>query len=98
MAQGMYRCQMCSQLVSAGIPAKRIVVETRVKKYPYRMRANTGFERKKVFRKDQNGKDEVVYLKRRSRKPQHRIDDPGGQGFEIVRELTVCPDCAIRSS
>jgi len=27
----------------------------------------------------------------------HKIvytDDPGGEGYEIVREVTACPDCA----
>ena len=23
-------------------------------------------------------------------------DDPGGTGYEIVRELVVCPDCAAK--
>jgi hypothetical protein len=22
------------------------------------------------------------------------VDDPGGEGYEIVREMIVCPDCA----
>jgi hypothetical protein len=25
------------------------------------------------------------------------IDDPGGEGWEIVQEVAVCPDCAISS-
>jgi hypothetical protein len=24
------------------------------------------------------------------------VDDPGGEGYEIVREVTACPDCAAR--
>ncbi len=29
------------------------------------------------------------------RKVEYR-DDPGGSGYEIVREVTACPDCAAR--
>jgi hypothetical protein len=31
----------------------------------------------------------------KNRKTEPR-DDPGGSGFEIVRELRACPDCARR--
>jgi hypothetical protein len=24
----------------------------------------------------------------------HYVDDPGGTGYEIAREVTACPDCA----
>ena len=94
VAHWMYRCQKCFQLVSAGIPANKVVVEKRKKKYLYRIRANVGYELKRETRKSRDGKEEVVYIKRRSNKPQHRINDSGGVGFETVRELTVCSDCA----
>ena len=27
---------------------------------------------------------------------EHRRDDPGGEGWEIAKELLACPDCAAR--
>ena len=35
--------------------------------------------------------------KTRVRGKIEKRDDPGGQGFEIVRELRACPECANRT-
>jgi len=40
----------------------------------------------RVVRLIESGKKKVVY-----------IDDPGGVGREIVREITVCPACAAQA-
>lgn len=58
-------------------PATRIVVQTRLVQFPYRVKAN------RVFRLDEAGK-----------RKEREIDDPGGTGQQIVRELTACPTCA----
>jgi len=41
----------------------------------------------RVVRPDVNGKPKVKY-----------IDDPGGVGREVVREVVACPECAARIS
>jgi hypothetical protein len=74
----VFRCQACLQVVPPRTAAQRIVVETRVKRYPFREKAV-----RRVLWK--NGRRKVELL-----------DDPGGIGPEIVRELTVCPHCADR--
>lgn len=53
-------------------------MQDRVKHYPYRPKANPGFFK--------GGK--------RSNKFFDRIDDPGGVGKEITKELDVCEICA----
>jgi hypothetical protein len=76
----LYRCQLCQAAVPPRTPAHRLVVKRRTKQYPYRSRANV------VIRKPEPGK-----------KPKREYrDDPGGEGEEIVRELTVCPACAAQ--
>ena len=73
----MYRCQLCRTVVPPRTPAQRAVVQTRVKKYPFRLKVN------RVVRKPENGKPKVTF-----------VDDPGGVGREVERELVVCPVCA----
>jgi hypothetical protein len=38
----------------------------------------------------------IVRIKARKTKKEYR-DDPGGEGEEIVQEITVCPACAARN-
>jgi hypothetical protein len=73
----MFRCQLCGELVPPRTSAQRIVVSTRVKKFPFRSQAN------RIVRLNEKGKRKVTF-----------VDDPGGLGSEIVRELMVCPACA----
>ena len=76
----MFRCPLCQAVVPPRTPAHCLVVRRRTKKYPFRSRANT------IVRKPDPGK-----------KPKREYrDDPGGEGQEIVQELTVCPACAVR--
>ena len=78
-ARIVFRCQLCSQVSPAGTPSVRVVVETRLKSYPDRPRAN------RIVRPDANGKPKVFI-----------IDDPGGVGREVVREVIACRECAAR--
>jgi len=55
----------------------RVVVETRLKSYRCRPRAN------RIVRPDKNGKPK-----------EQLIDDPGGLGREVVREVVACRECA----
>jgi hypothetical protein len=34
---------------------------------------------------------------RRSRKKRKWIEDPGGRGIQIVREVRACPSCAAKA-
>ena len=101
----MYKCQVCGDVTAPHTPAFRITMETRARCYPRRYHANSfsneaprprkgkaaprpippRFDAKAALRKGRGGRVEgkTVY-----------IDDSGGEGREIVREITVCPYCA----
>jgi hypothetical protein len=56
-------------------------LKRRSKEYPYRSRANV-----------------VVRQRATDKKPKKEyLDDPGGDGQEIVQEVIVCPACAARN-
>jgi len=55
-AQIVFRCQICSQVSPAGTPSVRVVVETRLKSYRYRSRAN------RIVRPDKNGKPKEYFI------------------------------------
>ena len=77
----MYRCQICNKVVPPRTKAYCIPVETRFRRYPFRPKAN------RVVREnpDEDKKGKIVY-----------IDDPGGEGYEIAREVLACPECAAQ--
>jgi hypothetical protein len=79
----MYRCEQCERVIAAGIRVNRVTVETREK--TYESRGNR--ERERVRRGGRR-----VVLGRKARRRQ--IFDKGGRGNEIVKEISVCPDCA----
>ena len=79
-----YRCQVCGIKVLAGTRAMRHIFGTRARYYPYRPKANRGYQSK-------NGR--VLRPLRKSSKRADRIDDPGGKGWEIAKELLVCENC-----
>ncbi|MEX0703521.1 MAG: hypothetical protein WD069_15610 [Planctomycetales bacterium] len=60
--------------------AVKVVVKTRPKAY-----ASRGQEQREYFRPP-----------RRPVRPTGPAYDKGGEGREIVQELTVCPDCAAK--
>ena len=79
-----YKCQKCNTIFRSGRPILHIA-KKRVKYYPYRAKANPGFQTK-------NGT--VIQPLKKSRRRSDRIDDPGGKGWEIASELIICPNCA----
>jgi ribosomal protein L28 len=84
-----YRCQVCGVKVPVGTKAMHKVFGTRARYYPYRAKANKGFQTK-------NGR--VLQPLRKSRKQGDRIDDPGGKGWEIAKEILVCSECSSEES
>ena len=75
----MFRCQICGRVVPPRTPAVRLVLATRSRRYPSRLKVH------RVIRLSETNKRKVVFL-----------DDPGGQGQEVSREVLACPDCAAR--
>ncbi|MEZ6065787.1 MAG: hypothetical protein R3B90_08790 [Planctomycetaceae bacterium] len=78
----MYRCDQCSRVVPAGTRESRVVVETREKTYEPR-----GNRERERFRR--GGRRVTPGRKARRR----QVFDKGGRGTEIVKEISVCPDC-----
>lgn len=75
----MFRCQLCSSVVPAGTRSSKIILVTRNKTYDERGSNPAG----------RGG------FARRGRTPAPKKNfDKGGEGEEIVREVTVCPQCA----
>lgn len=75
----MYRCQICETVVPPGTRTHKVVVQTRAKEYA---------AREKPSSRGGGG------FRGRGRFQKRKPMDPGGEGHEIVRELTVCPACA----
>lgn len=75
------QCGICSTQTKPREKVSRIVVETREKTYPYRSDANSFVRSEKVG---------DIYLQGKKEKS----NDPGGKGWEIVREVIVCSSCA----
>jgi hypothetical protein len=74
----VFRCQLCGKVVPPRTSVQRVVVQTRARKYPVRLRAN------RFIRLSENGKRKVTF-----------VDDTGGVGCEVVREVVACPACAL---
>ncbi len=74
----MFRCQKCGTIVASGIRSKKVVVKTREKTYE---------AREPVRARNR-------YARRKNRHKKKQNYDRGGHGYETVRELTVCPECA----
>lgn len=80
----MYKCHECNKNVGPKVPCNKVVVETRKKVYNCRPKIYPG-------KYTRNGVAKV------SNKRSDRKDDPGGEGWEIVQEVFVCPEC-LKSS
>ena len=76
----MYRCQICNAIVSSGVKCHKIIVATRKKEYPFRPKVNPGYAMKQG-------------MVTRSGKTRDRMDDCGGFGWEIEKEINCCPKC-----
>ncbi len=79
----MFRCQKCGTVVAANVRSTKIIVASRPRFYE--PRGQDPSERRGRVPRFRRGGRRV-----RKRKPY----DKGGQGTEIVRELSVCPKCA----
>ena len=78
----MFRCDLCQSVVPAGTRSSKVVLVTRDKTYDER--GGGGFASRGGFRK-----------RGPSRGSSPKKDyDKGGEGQEIVREVSVCPKCA----
>ena len=75
----VFKCQICKTLVPPHVKATRIVLSTRVVRYPYRLKANR-----------------IRYINHAGKRKVRLVDDRGGVGREIAREIIVCPSCAER--
>lgn len=90
----MYRCEQCHEVVGPRVAQRRVVIETRVKRYPFREQVNVPRKRGRRAARlawvDHAGGEEtfreVVF-------PRRLGDDAGGAGREIVRELALCARC-----
>lgn len=78
----MFRCQMCETVVPAGTRSTKVVVATRARVYEARGQDPRERRGGRVFRGRRGPRKKKPY-------------DKGGQGTEIVRELSVCPSCAV---
>ena len=92
----MYQCQICQSVVPAKTRAVRVVLETRVRTYPPQRRMHppkdlSNRERKKLLRKLAAG-----LADRHDDTFKKWVDDPGGRGLEVVREVLACPACAAK--
>jgi hypothetical protein len=81
----MYHCELCQRLVPPHTPATLVVLQTRRVHYPDRQNANRAPNKR-------SGKRKAYFV---PHDPHHDPrDDPGGHGYEIVKEARACPDCA----
>lgn len=77
----MFRCQKCGTVVPAGVRTNKVVVASRPRVYEPRGQ-------------DPSERRGRVRFQRGRRVKKRKSYDKGGQGTEIVRELSVCPKCA----
>jgi hypothetical protein len=77
----MFNCGICSTPIGPRVRAKRVVIERRDVVYPHRARANP--KRKRGGGGSKGDDDSSGYRA-----------DPGGTGWEIVREIDACGRCA----
>ncbi len=77
----MFICGLCFIYTAPREKATRVVTETREKIYPFRKDAN-------VFMKSEFEDG------RRVKGKEEKSNDPGGTGFEIVKEVLACQTCA----
>lgn len=68
-------------MVGPRVPSVRLVVETRAAVYRFRKEVH------KVKTVGSNGR-------RKKAKRKEWLDDPGGKGREIAKEIVACPVCA----
>lgn len=87
----MFSCQHCGQLVPPHTPATLLTVEVREKVYPLRPVTYPPEQKPQAKRR------KARVQKRLSDKEKEKrgwLPDPGGRGYEIARQIKVCPACA----
>jgi hypothetical protein len=72
-------CEFCGQSSAPGTPAHKVVTARREVRYPPRYRCNRPVWEESAGKKRPRPKSG---------------DDPGGVGWEVVREALACADCA----
>jgi len=91
----MYRCEICGEVAPPNTPATRIVLVVRPYTYPFRVNAHRD---PKTHRRQ--GKPTILTSQEAAtllaaRNGKHDpCDDPGGCGYQIVKEAVACPCCA----
>ena len=71
----MYRCDLCVAVAPPRSPSARVILERRERRYPFRTKAHPLPKK----------------LRRRFKDPdEYRKDDPGGLGWEIMKEAIAC--------
>lgn len=88
----MFRCEDCGRVYGPGVSSQKVAIETRKTSYPARYAY-----RGKTFA-DLDELQEMVnpankYEMERAMDSMECID-AGGEGYETVREITVCEACA----
>jgi hypothetical protein len=81
----VFKCQKCNKVSRPKEPSRLLVVETREHIFPFRKDAN-------LVRQGPVDKKGGVHLWRPKR--SIRTSDRGGKGFQIVREMRTCGECA----
>ena len=78
----MFRCTLCGACSKARKKQIEVITHTRKKTYPRRMKVNSGYKEK--------GSQRV-----RSKSKSDRLDDHGGEGWEIAAAAKVigCDHC-----
>ncbi len=95
----MFRCEMCGAVVPPETRPVRIVLVVRPYTYPFRVNAHCDPKTHRPHGKPESlTQQEVATLFARRRREHKRekdpCDDPGGCGYQIVKEAVVCPCCA----
>lgn len=89
----MFKCQNCGANVPPSTPLTLITVELREKTYPlrpviYPPEAPAHLKRRhKTLKVNKRISDE-------EKEKRRWLPDPGGHGFEISKQVKVCPVCA----
>lgn len=81
----MFRCSLCNTVSEPRVRPARVVTHIRLTTYPFRRGANLSLSKRQEAKEKYRDTDEN---KKKS------ADDPGGQGWEIVREVDACTRCA----
>lgn len=81
----MFNCQHCGQTVPPHTPAALITLEWREKNYR---------RREEFYPPFKQHKDELYPRPNPKARKKDWTPDPGGHGYEIARQIKVCPACA----